>query len=188
MDIAGRIQQLEELIMEAKSMPLSTSVLVNREEVLELVQEMRAALPEEIKQARWVVKDREQLLGKARKDAEGIVQEALEEQSKLLSHEEVVRQSVKEAERVLEEGREEARQIRHEAEDYMDQKLAAFEATLTRALEQIAEIRQAQEGQLSRIQEQLETTLQQVGRGRERLRGSTLAEEHLAEEDREEGA
>jgi vacuolar-type H+-ATPase subunit H len=186
MDIAGRIQQLEELIMEAKSMPLSTSVLVNREEALELVQEMRAALPEEVKQARWVVKDREQLLSKARKDAEGIIQEALEEQSKMVTQEEVVKQSVKEAERVLEEARGQARQIRNEAEDYMDQKLAAFEATLTRALEQIAEIRQAQEGQLSRIQDQIGKTLQQVGRGRERLRGSTLAEEHLAEEGPEE--
>jgi vacuolar-type H+-ATPase subunit H len=186
MDIAGRIQQLEELIMEAKSMPLSTSVLVNREEALELVQEMRASLPEEVKQARWVVKDREQLLTKARKDAEGIIQEALEEQSKLLAQEEVVKQSVKEAERILEEARGQARQIRNEAEDYMDQKLAAFEATLTRAVEQIGQVREAQESQLSLIQEQLDKTLQQVERGRERLRGSTLAEEHLAEDAREE--
>jgi vacuolar-type H+-ATPase subunit H len=180
MDIAGRIQQLEEMIVEAKSMPLSTSVLVNREEALELVQEMRAALPEEIKQARWVVKDREQLLTKARKDAEGIIQEALEQQSKLVAQEEIVKQSVKEAERILEEARGEARQIRHEAEDYMDQKLAAFEATLTRALEQLAQIRDNQEQQLSQIQDQLGKTLQQVGRGRERLRGGSLAEEHLA--------
>jgi hypothetical protein len=62
----------------------------------------------------------------------------------------------------------------------MDQKLAAFEATLTRALEQLAQIRDIQEQQLSQIQEQLGRTLQQVERGRERLRGSTLAEEHLA--------
>jgi vacuolar-type H+-ATPase subunit H len=183
MDIAGRIQQLEELIMEAKSMPLSTSVLVNREEALELVQEMRAALPEEIKQARWVVKDREQLLTKARKDAEGIIQEALEEQGRLVAQEEVVKQSVREAERILDEARGQARQIRNEAEDYMDQKLAAFEATLTRTLEQIAEIREAQEDQLSRIQDQLAKTLQQVERGRERLRGTSLAEEHLAPEE-----
>jgi vacuolar-type H+-ATPase subunit H len=182
-DITGRIQQLEELIMEAKSMPLSTSVLVNREEALELIQEMRASLPEEIKQARWVVKDREQLLTKARKDSEGIIQQALEEQGRMVAQEEVVKASVREAERVLEEAREQARQIRHEAEDYMDQKLAAFEATLTRALEQIAEIREAQEGQLSRIQDQLSKTLQQVERGRERLKGASLAEEHLAPEE-----
>jgi vacuolar-type H+-ATPase subunit H len=183
MDIAGRIQQLEELIMEAKSMPLSTSVLVNREEALELVQEMRAALPEEIKQARWVVKDREQLLTKARKDAEGIIQEALEEQQRLASQEDVVKASMREAERLLEEARGDARQIRHEAEDYMDQKLAGFEATVTRTLEQIAQIRDAEEQSLGRIQEQLSKTLQQIQRGRERLRGTTIAEEELSGEE-----
>ena len=183
MDISARLQQLEELVMEAKSMPLSASVLVNREEVLELIQEMRAALPEEIKQARWVVKDREQLLTKARKDAEGLIQQALEEQKLLVAKEEVVKQSMLEAERILSEARDQSRQMRLEAEDYMDQKLAAFEATLTRAQEQIAQIKEHQEAQLGKIEEQLARTLQQVERGRERLRGTTLAEEHLAPEE-----
>jgi vacuolar-type H+-ATPase subunit H len=181
MDISGRIQQLEEMVVEAKSMPLSTSVLVNREEALELIQEMRAALPEEIKQARWVVKDREQLLTKARKDSEGIIQQALEEQHRLASQEEVVRAATREAERILDEARSEANQIRHEAEDYMDQRLAAFEATLGKTLEQIAQVREAQEHAVGRIQDQLNRTLQQVERGRERLRGTSLAEEELAE-------
>jgi hypothetical protein len=182
MDIASRLQQLEELVAEAKSMPLSTSVLINREEVLELIQEMRATMPEEIKQARWVVKDREQLLTKARKDSEGIVQQALDEQKRLVAQEEVVRASTREAERILEEAREQSRQMRLEAEDYIDQKLAAFEATLTRSLEQIAQIREAQERQLTHVSEQLRRTLDQVERGRERLKGTSLAEEHLAEE------
>jgi vacuolar-type H+-ATPase subunit H len=182
MDIAARLQQLEELVAEAKSMPLSTSVLINREEVLELIQEMRSSMPEEIKQARWVVKDREQLLTKARKDAEGVVQQALDQQRRLVQQEEVVRASTREAERILEEAREQARQMRLEGEDYMDQKLAAFEATLTRTLEQIAQIREAEERQLMHVGEQLQRALQQVGRGRERLKGGTLAEEHLAEE------
>jgi vacuolar-type H+-ATPase subunit H len=183
MDIASRIQQLEELIMVAKSMPLSSSVLVNREEVLELVQEMRASLPEEIKQARWVVKDREQLLAKARRDAEQLIQKALSEQAQLVSREEVVKASMQEAERILSEARDQARQIRLEAEDYMDQKLAAFEATLTRTVEQIAQIREVQEQQASRIEEQLTKTLQQVERGRERLRGTTIAEKELSGEE-----
>jgi hypothetical protein len=176
------LQQLEELVAEAKSMPLSTSVLVNREEVLELIQEMRATMPEEIKQARWVVKDREQLLTKARKDAEGIVQQALDEQRRLVEQEEVVRASTREAERILEEARDQARQMRLEAEDYIDQKLAAFEATLTRTMEQIGQIRDAQERQLIHVGEQLQRTLQQVERGRERLKGGSIAEEHLAQE------
>src|SRR6266540_3016465 len=60
-------------------MPLSASVLVNQEEVLELLESARAELPEEIKQARWVVKDREELLAKARRDGEAIVHKAQQE-------------------------------------------------------------------------------------------------------------
>ncbi len=185
MDIAGRLQQLEELVAQAKSMPLSASVLVNRDEALELVHEAREALPEEIKQARWIVKDRENLLAKARRDAEGIIQQALQEQARLVSREEVVQASSTEADRILADAREQARQIRLEAEDYMDQKLAAFEATIQRTLEQIAQIRESQETQFSRIGDQLAKTLQQVERGRERLRGTSLAEEHFAQEAQE---
>jgi hypothetical protein len=187
MDITQRLQQLEELAMTAKSMPLSSSVLINREELLEMIQEMREALPEEIKQARWVVKDREQLLAKARRDAEGLIQQALAQQAKLVATEEVVKESQLEAERIVNDAREEARQIRLEGEDYMDQKLAAFEATLTRTMEQIAQIKDAQDASFARLREQLAKTLQQVERGRERLRGGTVAEEQLAVSIDEEG-
>jgi hypothetical protein len=186
MDIAQRLQQLEEMAMTAKSMPLSSSVLINREELLEMIQEMREALPEEVKQARWVVKDREQLLAKARRDAEGLIQQALAQQAKLVSGEEVVKEANREAERIVNESREEARQIRHEAEDYTDQKMAAFEAAITRTMEQVAQIKEAQDALVGRIREQLARTLQQVERGRERLRGGTIAEEELAEAVEEE--
>jgi cell division septum initiation protein DivIVA len=172
MDITARIQQLEELISQAKSMPLSSSVLVNREEVLELVKGMRDALPEEVKQARWVVKDREELLAKARRDAEGIVEQGQEEQSRLVAQEEVVKEAQREAERLLAEARDEARQIKLEAEDYVDAKLASFEITLTKAREQLLEI----EAQLSR-------THGQVEKGRQRLRGATVAEEEFGSQE-----
>src|SRR5256884_4095767 len=98
MDMAARLQQLEDMVKEAKSMPLSASALLNREELLEIVAGMKEALPEEIKQPRWVVKDREELLGKARKDAEGLVEKARAEQSLLLSEQAVVQESQEEAE------------------------------------------------------------------------------------------
>jgi cell division septum initiation protein DivIVA len=161
MDIAARIHQLEELIREAKSMPLSASVLVNKDEVLELVDGMRNTLPEEIKQARWVVKDREELLAKARRDAEVIVEEAQKEQGRIVSEDEVVAESAREAERILSEARDQARQIKLEAEDYVDAMLASFESTLTKT------------------QERLTKTRDLVERGRERLRG-TIAEEYFA--------
>ncbi len=120
MDLAARLEQLEELIREAKSMPLSSSVLVNREEVLELIAEMKEAMPEEIKQARWIVRDREELLAKAREEGERIVEQAHEEQLRMARKEEIVARATTEADRVVSEGEERARAMRAEAEDYVD--------------------------------------------------------------------
>ena len=83
MDLSARLQQLEQLVLEAKSMPLSSSVLVSREELLQMISEMQESIPEEIKQARWIVKDREDLLGKARAEGERIVEQAHEEQRRM---------------------------------------------------------------------------------------------------------
>jgi len=136
MDLAARLQQMEEMVREAKSMPLSSSALLNRDEVLELLQEMQESLPEEIKQARWVVKDREELLAKARHDAEAIVEAAREEQLRLAMHEQVMERAAEEAERILREADDEGRRMKDEAEDYVDAKLAQFEIALRKVLEE----------------------------------------------------
>src|SRR3970040_548560 len=106
MDLSAQIHQLEDLVREAKSMPLSSSALLNRDEVLELIEQMKTSLPDEIKQARWIVKDREELFAKARRDAEAMVEQARQEQLRLASHEEVMKRANEEAERVLQEAPE----------------------------------------------------------------------------------
>ena len=170
MDLSARIQQLEDLVNEAKSMPLSASVLVNREEVLELVHEMKDELPEEIKQARWIVKDREELLSKARLEAESIVERARQDQLKMARQEEVVDRARREAERLLEIADGEGRRIRLEAEDYVDAKLAQFESVLTKVADEVLSTSQA-----------IERTVEQVRAGRDKLSGApiTAAQQEL---------
>jgi vacuolar-type H+-ATPase subunit H len=160
MDLAAQLQQLEELVREAKSMPLSSSALVNREEALELIAEMKGSLPDEIKQARWVVKDREELLTKARRDAESIVQQAREEQLRMAQHEAVVQRAEEEAERIVSEAEESARKMRLESEDYIDAKLAQFEIALQKITEDLLTTNDA-----------VTRTIDQVQGGREKLRG-----------------
>jgi len=174
MDIAGRLQQLEELVREAKSMPLSSSVLVGRDEVLQMLHEMQEDLPEEIKQARWIVKDREELLAKARAEGERIVEHAREEQARLARKEEIVRRAEEEADAILLEAEERARSMRTEAEDYVDAKLAQFEIALRRILEDSQATTRA-----------LAKTLDQVEVGRERLRSpGTTADQRLGVDER----
>jgi hypothetical protein len=161
MDLSARIGQLEEMVRDAKSMPLSSSALLNRDEVLELIEQMKESLPDEIKQARWIVKDREELLAKARRDAEAMVEQAREEQLRLASHEAVVQRAVEESERIQQEAADDARRLRLEAEDYVDAKLAQLEGALQRILEDVMGTNQ-----------QLTRTIDQVQAGREKLRGA----------------
>jgi len=164
-DITARLQQIEELIQEAKSMPLSSSVLVSREELLELLEAARTELPEEVKQARWVVKDRDELLAKGRRDAEALVERGREERGRLISEQEVVRAAADEADRVLSDAREQARQIRLEAEDYVDAKLAQYEIAL------------------DKTRKDIERSMRQVQRGRDKLRGVSPAQEEFGGEE-----
>jgi cell division septum initiation protein DivIVA len=166
MDLAGRLQQLEDMVREAKSMPLSSSALVNRDEVLQMLQEMREGLPEEIKQARWIVKDREELLGKGRADAEKLVEAAREEQLRLARKEEIVERAREEADRLVAEADDQVRTMRDEAEDYVDAKLAQFEIALRKILEDAQATTRG-----------LAKTLDQVELGRERLRAPLTAAE-----------
>jgi cell division septum initiation protein DivIVA len=170
MDLAARLAQLEEMVRDAKSMPLSSSVLVNRDEVLQMLADMQEALPDEIKQARWIVRDREELLGKARTDGERLLDQAREDQRRMALKEEVARRAEEEADRLLAEAEDKTGQMRREAEDYVDGKLAQFEISLRRILEEAQDTARG-----------LARTLDQVEVGRERLRApATEAEQRLA--------
>jgi len=173
MDLATRLAQLEELVREAKSMPLSSSVLVNRDEVLHMIAEMQEGLPDEIKQARWIVRDREDLLAKARADGERLIEQAREDQRRMAMRESVAQRAQEESDRVLADAEDRTVAMRREAEDYVDGKLAQFEISLRKILEDAQETARG-----------VARTLDQVEVGRERLRSpATEAEQRLAPDD-----
>ena len=147
MDLIERIDELQMLVEEAKAVPLSSSAVINRDEFLELLAQLKESVPDEIRQARWMARDRDELLAKARKEAERVVVEAQEQRDRLLSRTEIVHAAQREADRLTDEARERATKIQLEAEDYIDQKLAGFEILLHK-------------------------TLGTVGKGREQLRGT----------------
>jgi pantetheine-phosphate adenylyltransferase len=170
--------------------PLGARTPRSQEDVLELVKDMREALPEEIKQARWVVRDREELLLKARQEGEGIVARARSEQEKLASRQAVAQAAQEEAERIVADAHEQARRARLEAEDYVDAKLAQFEITLQRLQESLQTTQEAQAESIERIRAALARTEEQVVSGREKLRGPAHPAQELApppEEPSEEG-
>jgi len=173
-DITARLNELDELVREAKAMPLSSSVLVNRDEVLEMLAAMQEVLPGEIKQARWIVKDREDLLAKAKADGDKMVAAAHDEQLRMARKEAIVARANEEAERIVTEAQTQDHEMRREAEEYVDAKLAQFETALRRILEDSQAAVRA-----------LAKTLDQVEVGREKLRTpGTAAEQEFGNHHR----
>jgi cell division septum initiation protein DivIVA len=148
LDVEAKLHQLERLIAEAKAVPLSASIMLNRAEVEGLVADVRDALPDELTQARWVIKERDQILERAEADAARLVADARVERDRMVSEQEVAATARRQAERVVEEAGEHARQIRLEAEDYVDAKLANFEVVLQKTLGAVEKGRQKLRGRL----------------------------------------
>jgi hypothetical protein len=147
MDLIERIDELQVLIEEAKAVPLSSSAVVNREELLELLAQLKEEVPDEVRQARWMARDRDELLARARKEAERILAEAREQRDRLLSRTEIVHAAEREGERITDEARDRAARMKAEAEDYIDQKLAAFEILLNKTLATVAKGREQLRGE-----------------------------------------
>lgn len=129
--------RVRDLIDTARSMPMSASVIVNREELLELLDDALDGLPEELRHARWLLKEREEFLAEANRDAEEIRDRAAATAARMVEEREIVRQSEATAQHIINEAESNARQIQHEAEDYIDQKLASFEVILDRTMQTI---------------------------------------------------
>jgi cell division septum initiation protein DivIVA len=133
-DVLVLIDKLDDLIHNAKPIPLSDNVRVDKEEIYDLLDQMRATIPEEIKQARWIVKERQEMLAEAKREAERIVKDGNDEQQRLVGEQEVVKQAENHAEDIIEEARAREREIRLGAEDYADDILNTLEVNLEKFL------------------------------------------------------
>ncbi|MGW7573269.1 cell division initiation protein [Streptomyces sp. NPDC054765] len=134
MDVQKKLDDIVATVGGARSMPMSASCVVNRAELLAMLEEVRAALPGSLAQAQELLGGREQMVEQARAEAERIIETAHAQRGSLISDTEVARQSQDEADRILAEARREAEEIRAEADDYVDSKLANFEVVLTKTI------------------------------------------------------
>ncbi|NUS12890.1 MAG: cell division initiation protein [Streptomyces sp.] len=134
MDVQKKLDEIAATVANARSMPMSASCVVNRAELLAMLEEVSAALPDSLAQAQDLLGGREQMVEQARGEAQRIIEQAHAERGSLTAETAVVRQSKDEAERILAEARREADEIRAEADDYVDSKLANFEVVLTKTI------------------------------------------------------
>ena len=168
------LREARDIIENARAMPLSASSMVNKEELLDMIDEAMRRLPDDLRNARWLLKEREEFLAKVTREGDEILELARSRAERLVQRTEVVRTAEQTARRLVETAREESRRMRLETEDYCDQKLKNFESTLGQARDVIATgRRKLQETETERNQESGASEVSNLDAGGSSDSGST---------------
>ncbi len=137
MEIFTLLETLEEMLEGSKSIPFSNKGIVDKEEMLEIIKEIRLKLPEELKQAKWVKEERQRILVEAQKEADGIVKEAENRIISMIDEHEITRKAYEQKAEIIETANEMSREISKGTKDYADNILQNIEVALQSALETI---------------------------------------------------
>ncbi len=132
-----------DVIEAARPMPLSSDSRINKEEVLELLNEAVERLPDELRSARWLLKEREEFLAKVRREGDEILELARNRAERMVER---VRAAEQRARSIVDAAEGEARRMRHEVEDFCDRKLASFEVVLQKTMKLVAQGRARMQG------------------------------------------
>ncbi len=133
-ELQDMVDDLIAHVHEAKTMPLSTSVLVDREQFLTMLERLRAELPDELRAARWMVREREAFIARTNEKAEVIIERAQGRSRDLVSEHHIVREAVDESKNAIRRAEGEARRMRLEAEDEIERSLEKVETVMTELL------------------------------------------------------
>jgi F0F1-type ATP synthase membrane subunit b/b' len=137
MDILHLVDRLEELFNEARAIPFTHSVLVDEDRMLELIDQLRITIPEEVKKAQQLLAQQDRIIAQAKEEASRTVALAREKAEQMADKDAIAQQAQNRAEGILAQARADAQQTRDDADDYVVDSLANFETQLERLLNQV---------------------------------------------------
>lgn len=137
MDPLDRIDEIIAMVEGARSMPMSRNCIVDRAEMIGLLDQLRSELPGEMRRAMALLEERDNILDAGKREADRIIREAEAEHARLVSINEITVSAEHEANRLITDARAESQRLREEVDDYVDTALANFEQFLTRSLASI---------------------------------------------------
>lgn len=142
MDIMEIIDMMEETISKASTVPLTGKIMMDRDELLDYIQEIRLVYPEQLKEAKWVKNERQRILEEAEERADAIKKSAEETQERLVDEHEITRQAYEKADAIRDMSEKDARERRMDTEQYVDDILADVEHRLDLLLRKVREDRE----------------------------------------------
>ncbi|MCH7586525.1 MAG: hypothetical protein IIC78_00605 [Chloroflexi bacterium] len=136
MDILHLVDRLEELFNQSRPIPLTRSVLVDEDRFLEIIDQMRISVPEEVKKAQNVASQKDRILAQAQEEANRTISLAQQKGEDLVTRDSIVMAGQSRAEQIMDQGRADVEVIRQEADEYVIETLEALESELTSMLNQ----------------------------------------------------
>ena len=153
-EVERLIQGLINVVDAARPVPLSSSSMINKDEVVSVLNDISLRLPDEIRAARWLLKQREDFLARTQREGDELIDLARARAGQMVQKSEVVKAAEVRARRIVEDAQSEARRLQLETEDFCDQRLASFEAILKKTQKIVADGRSKLQGDpLSELKE-----------------------------------
>jgi len=137
MDIMNLIDVLEEAIEGAWKIPFTSKIFVDKDELLESLQDIRLKLPEELKQAKRITEERQRILIEAQKEADNILKNTADRVNVMVNEHEITRLANEEAVKIMENAQNESRDMRLATKEYVSQTLDSLEENITSVLQKI---------------------------------------------------
>jgi len=136
-EVEDLLHQAIDLVAQARPSPMSTTVRVHRDELLELLEQAAARLPEELRAATWLLREREELLEQGRQERDQIIEAGATQVERMIQRQEITKAAEARARQIVVDAQADARTLRRQTEDFCDQRLASFEAMLERTLDTV---------------------------------------------------
>lgn len=146
MELFNVLNEMEEFIENSPKIPMTRRVLVDEDRLLDYLDRIRSTIPEEMRQARWVIQEREKVLAESRKEAGRLLEDAQKQLEKRAEESEVVRQARAMAEEIVAKAKQVAREIKQGAREYADEILGGLEGELEKLMAQIRDGRSELKG------------------------------------------
>lgn len=137
MELFTLLETLEEMLENSKTVPFSGKAIVEKEDILDIIKEIRLKLPDELKQAKWVKEERGRILVEAQKEADDIVKEAENRIISMIDEHEITRKAYEQKAQIIETANEMSREISKGTKDYADNLLEKIEVVLEDALKTV---------------------------------------------------
>lgn len=134
LEIFNLLDSLEDVIEKSSTIPLSTKTLINKDEVLDIIKQIRLKLPDEFKRAEWIKQEKQKILIEAQQDAETIIKEAEQRIKMMVNESEITKMAEKSAAEIVSAAQANAKEIRLGSREYADELLAKLEAEILNIL------------------------------------------------------